>query len=191
MQKPLTATAVLAICLLSIPSAGYGQSTSPAKPNADSALSPDAPTRDQVMTLLDLLQTRKTMSAMMDNMKQIMRQGAEESFRKKVPNPTPKQIAALQGMFDDIIDMPLDEMVNALIPIYQRHLTRTDLEELIRFYSSPVGQKLLREQPQIIHESMQAGAEIERKRMDEINAKLQERMQKLIEAGNDPGPSQR
>ena len=190
MRKPLAAIAFLAICLVSLPSAGHAQSAPAAKSTPDSTLPADAPTRDQIMTLLDLLQVRKTMSAMLQNMKQIMRQGAEESFRKKVPNPTPKQLAALQGMFDDVIDMPLDEMVDALIPIYQRHLTRTDLEEIIRFYSSPAGQKLLREQPQMLHEGMQAGADIERKRMDEINAKLQDRMQKLSDAAKDPGPSQ-
>jgi uncharacterized protein len=79
--------------------------------------------------------------------------------------------------------MPLDEMLDTIIPIYQRHLTRTDIEELIRFYSSPVGQKLLREQPQILQESMQAGAAIQRKRMDEYLAKVKKRMQAMIEEG--------
>jgi uncharacterized protein len=75
-------------------------------------------------------------------------------------------------------------LINAIIPIYQRHLTKTDIEEMIRFYSSPVGQKLLREQPQIIQESMQAGAAVQQKRMDEMNAKIQERLQEM-EAGQE------
>src|ERR1041384_4908854 len=92
------------------------------------ALSPDAPSHEQVITLLNLLQIRKNMAVMME-------------------------------------DLPLDEMVEAMVPIYQRHLTRSDIEEVIRFYSSPVGQKLLREQPQMIQEGMQAGAQIEQQRM--------------------------
>jgi len=185
MHKPL---AVVAIFLTSfaVPSLGHSQSNTATLGVADSRVqSADAPTRDQVMTLFDLLQVRRNMSAMLQNMKQIASQAAEEDFRKRVPNPTPKQLALLHGMFDDVIDMPLDEMVNAMIPIYQRHLTRNDIEEIIRFYSSPAGQKFLSEQPKMLQEAMQAGGDIQRKRMDEINAKLHERMQKLIEATDD------
>lgn len=69
----------------------------------------DAPTHDQVMTLLDLLQVRRNMSVMMDNMKLAMKQGAEQAFRESVPDPTPKQLEALHGMIDGAMgDMPLD-----------------------------------------------------------------------------------
>src|SRR5262249_42889308 len=102
----------------------------------------------------------------------------------KVPNATPKQLAALDGMVDDIVGAQLDDLINAIIPIYQRHLTKTDIEEMIRFYSSPVGQKLLREQPQIIQESMQAGAAAQQRRIEEMNAKIQERLQEM-EAGQE------
>jgi uncharacterized protein len=114
-----------------------------------------------------------------------MKQAAEQAFRERVPNPTPKQLEALHGIYDDITDVPVDELINAVIPIYQRHLSKTDLEELIRFYGSPVGQKLLREQPQILQESMLAGAAVQQKRMDEIKIKVTERVQALIEAGQD------
>jgi uncharacterized protein len=189
MRKIPIAVAVLMMLILSVPRTN-AQSSGAASVADSSTLPTDAPSRDQVMTLFDLLQVRRNMASMLQNMKQLMSQSAEENFRKKVPNPTPKQLAALHGMFDDVIDMPMDEMINALIPIYQRHLTRADVVEIIRFYSSPAGQKLLAEQPKMLQEGMLAGAEIERKRMDEINAKMQERMQKLIEAADDPGPSQ-
>ena len=145
-------------------------------------LAADAPTRDQVMKLLDLLQIRKSMSLMMDGMKQAMKQGAQETFRERVPNPTPKQLEALNGMVDDMMaDMPLDEMIEAIVPIYRRHLSKSDVDEVIRFYSSTVGQKLLREQPQMIQEGMQAGVEIQQKRMDQMMTKIRERTQKMAE----------
>src|SRR5882757_8409298 len=43
----------------------------------EETFAPDAATHNQVMTLLDLLQIRKTMATMMDGMKQAMKQGAE------------------------------------------------------------------------------------------------------------------
>jgi hypothetical protein len=122
------------------------------------------------------------MAVMMEGMKKAMKQGAEQAFRDRVPNPTPKQLEALDGMVEDMMaDLPMDEMVEALVPIYRRHLSKTDVDEVIRFYSSDVGQKLLREQPQMIQEGMQAGAEIQQKRMDQMMAKIRERTQKMAE----------
>jgi uncharacterized protein len=147
---------------------------------------PDAPTHDQVMTLFDLLQIRKTMATMMDGMKQVIKQSAEQSFRERVPNPTPKQLEALQGMTDDALgDMPIDEMVEAVVPIYRRHLSKSDVEEMIRFFGGPVGQRLLREQPQMMMEGMQAGVAVQQKRMEQIKIKIRERAQQLIEAGEE------
>ena len=170
-SEPLFAQQVIAGKLSSAPKA------------AEETFAPDAPTHDQVMTLLDLLQVRKMMSTMMDGMKQAMKQGAEQSFRERVPNPTPKQLEALHGMIDDAIgDLPLDEMVEAMVPIYRRHLSKSDVEEMIRFFGGPVGQKLLREQPQMMQEGMQAGVAVQEKRMELIKIKIRERAQQMIEA---------
>jgi hypothetical protein len=145
-------------------------------------LAADAPTHDQIIKLMDLLQIRRNMAVMMDGMKQAMKQGAEQTFRERVPNPTPKQLEALNGMVDDMMaDMPLDEMVEAMVPIYRRHLNKSDVDEVIRFYSSAVGQKLLREQPQMIQEGMRAGVEIQQKRMDQMMARIRERTEKMAE----------
>jgi uncharacterized protein len=150
------------------------------------ALPADAPTHDQVMTLLDLLQVRRNMSLMMDSMKQAMKQTAEQAFRENVPDPTPKQLEALRGMIDGALaDMPLDEMLEASVTVYRRHLSKSDVEEMIRFYAGPVGQKLLHEQPQMMQESMQAGMAIQQKRMDQIIAKIREGARKMAEADED------
>ncbi|HEV2960485.1 MAG TPA: DUF2059 domain-containing protein [Candidatus Angelobacter sp.] len=168
--------------LLSLPL--YGQQSvaeASARAKGSPALPQDAATQAEINTLIELTQTRKTMAVALESTKQIMKQAAEENFRKRVPNPTAKQLEALNGIYDDIADMPLDEMVNAVISIYQHHFSKTDVEEMIRFYSSPLGQKLLREMPQILQESMQAGAEIQRKRMDELNTKIEARIQQMLD----------
>jgi uncharacterized protein len=48
-------------------------------------------------------------------------------------------------------------LMDILVPIYASHLSQTDLEELIRFYSSPSGQRFIAAQPSIVQESTQAG----------------------------------
>ena len=184
MRKAL----LLFVIAISVP--GFAQVIAgkiPSQPKtSEEVFAADAPTYDQVMTLLDLLQVRKSMTTLMDGMKQAMKEGAEKSFRERVPDPTPKQLEALHGMIDDAMgDMPVDELLKAMVPIYRRHLTQSDVEEMIRFFAGPVGQKLLREQPQMMQEGMQAGMDIQKKRMDQIMIKVRERAQKLAEANEE------
>ena len=40
-----------------------------------------------------------------------------------------------------------------MVPVYQHHFTRTDVDQMITFYSSPVGQKFVNEQPLITQET--------------------------------------
>jgi hypothetical protein len=60
-------------------------------------------------------------------------------------------------MMDDMFkDMPFDEMMQAMVPAYQKHFTKGDIDSLVTFYSSPTGQKVLRELPAIMGEAMQS-----------------------------------
>jgi hypothetical protein len=43
-----------------------------------------------------------------------------------------------------------------LIPIYEKHFTPAEIEELLRFYESPVGKKMIALRPQITQEAIEA-----------------------------------
>jgi hypothetical protein len=49
------------------------------------------------------------------------------------------------------------QLVELLVPIYAAHLTRSELEDLVRFYQTPLGQRLAQALPLISQESIQAG----------------------------------
>ncbi|MGH7521847.1 MAG: DUF2059 domain-containing protein [Gemmatimonadales bacterium] len=49
------------------------------------------------------------------------------------------------------------QLLDLLVPIYATHLTRDEIEQLIRFYESPIGKRLTAVQPKITQESMAAG----------------------------------
>ena len=66
-----------------------------------------------------------------------------------------------------------------MIPIYQRHLTKTDLDAVIAFYSSPVGQRLLKETPVITSEAMKAGQDIMLKKVPDLTQRLNQEVAKL------------
>jgi len=67
-------------------------------------------------------------------------------------------------------------MINAMVPAYQKHFTKGDIDALITFYSSPTGQKILRELPAVTAEAMDTMMPIMQKYM----AKTTQRMQAQV-----------
>ena len=49
------------------------------------------------------------------------------------------------------------DLVNQLVPIYDKHLSMADVLGLVKFYKSPVGRKYVRVQPFIVQDSMKVG----------------------------------
>lgn len=58
------------------------------------------------------------------------------------------------------------KILEPLIPIYDKYYDEKELEELIRFYQSPIGQKFLEVTPKIVDESMQASLQYFKQRVN-------------------------
>jgi len=141
----------------------------------------DVPDKAAVMQFLELMHARAQMVQVMEGMAKQMREGAERGFKEKVPNATPAQLAKLDAIFDDILKaLPVDEMVDAIVPIYQKHLTKSDLAAIVGFYSSPAGQKILKEMPAIMAEALQAGGEIGRRTFAAKSQQLDQQVAELV-----------
>jgi len=163
------------------------QPAAPASKSAKAAATPAAtadgpPSAAQVMKLLELLQVRDSLEVTLEAVKKQMRNSAEDQFRDKIMNPSPEQLKSIQAIVDDVFrDISADDMIKDVVPVYQKHLTRSDVRALVAFYSSPPGQKILREQPAMVRESMQAAGASQQKKMETVLAKLDLRVQQLIE----------
>jgi hypothetical protein len=51
----------------------------------------------------------------------------------------------------------MNDLVDMLSPVYQKHMTETDLMKIIEFYQTPFGRKYAEKTPFIMQESMQVG----------------------------------
>jgi hypothetical protein len=61
-----------------------------------------------------------------------------------------------------------------MIPIYQRHFSKTDIDAMSTFYASSTGQKMMREMPALTSESMQASYARMQKQMDTIQQRAEQ-----------------
>jgi hypothetical protein len=147
-----------------------------------------APSEQEVLKLLDLLQVEEGVKATINAMKEQLKAGAEQNFRERVPDATPEQLKQVSTIVDESFsELKPDDMLKNLVPIYQKHLTRSDVEALIAFYTSPVGQKLRREQPALMRETMQTNAATQRVRLETVLAKMDMRIEQYA---NEQGKSQ-
>lgn len=139
-----------------------------------------APSKEDVLKFMEVLHIKSQLTQYFQGVAKEAKLGAEDGFKEKIPNATPEQLAQVDNFADGLFkNMPVDEMMDAMIPIYQKHLSKEDLEGILAFYASPIGQKLQREQPAMTQESMKVGGEIGRRRigammqqMDEFIAKM-------------------
>ncbi|SHH85889.1 hypothetical protein SAMN05421866_3970 [Chryseobacterium oranimense] len=77
-----------------------------------------------------------------------------------------------------------DKMTDLYIPIYAKYYTESDLDELIKFYKSPIGQKTLKVMPSLMKDSMEAGG----KMGSEIALQVMERLNKKAGYQDPPPP---
>ncbi|HEX8605922.1 MAG TPA: DUF2059 domain-containing protein, partial [Pseudoduganella sp.] len=81
-----------------------------------------------------------------------------------------KVIDAINRMYAD--PALVDEMLEAMVPIYARHYTVDEMRQMAAFYKTPVGQKSLRLMPQLMSEGMQVGQRIMMPRMNKLMQEL-------------------
>ncbi|MGA6961179.1 MAG: DUF2059 domain-containing protein, partial [Candidatus Acidiferrales bacterium] len=58
---------------------------------------------------------------------------------------------------------PSSAVTDAVVTVYAKHLSLEDVQELIKFYESPLGQRMVKTLPEVSQESEQAGAKIDQK----------------------------
>jgi uncharacterized protein len=159
------------------------------------AVANTVPSKDDVLRFMDLMQVRARMEQLVEGMKKGMKTGAEAGFKLKLPAATPEQLAKFDSVTETVFkDFPIDEIIDAMVPIYQKHLTKADLEAVIAFYSSPVGQKLLKEQPAMMAEGMQVGQDIMLHKLPDIEERLKTKVAQLADEelrGASPDKKQR
>jgi len=141
-------------------------------------------TRADIEKLFATMHIREQMRNLMAVMAKQSKQTAHESLRKKVPGISQKDLDRMDAMSDQVLkDFDVDAMIDDMIPIYQKHLNKSDVAVMSSYYETPTGQKLLREQPQMTAEAMQAV----QPRMEKMMSKIMDEAEKV--AGESAGES--
>jgi uncharacterized protein len=144
--------------------------------------SADAPaTKEDIQKYLGVTHSRKMMAQMLDAMTKPMHQMIHEQYLKDQDKLPADLEARMTKMLDDSMkSFPRNEILDSMVPVYQKHLTKGDLDALVVFYGSPTGQKMLREMPAMIGEAMQAMMPILRKQMEAMPQQIQQELAEMV-----------
>lgn len=156
----------------------------------------DQPTKDQLMKLFDAMRIRQQM-ATMHGMVRSMVEGQLREQMNAITSETsgsrlsPEQRARAQRVTAKYVEKsiglyPDDEMLGDMATIYQRYLTREDVDAMIAFYSSSSGQHLLDAQPRIAQDFMPLVMQRVQERSKVLTAEM---MKELNEVMQSPKPA--
>jgi uncharacterized protein len=143
--------------------------------------------REDILKLFDVMHLRGQMKLVMDRVSAQMKSMTHDQLRKSNPQITDEEIAKLDAQSDDLLQgMPIDGMLDDMIPVYQKHLSKSDVDAMVGFYSSPTGQRILKEMPAMTAEGMQAVQPRLRKVMDEAMEKMKQMAKEQQENKSEP-----
>lgn len=143
-------------------------------------------TRDDVLQLFSVMNIKQQMRAIMDSMMQQQKSLVHDMARRKNPNVTTEELGRVDRIMDESVkDFPIAGILDDMVPVYQKHLTSADVSAMSAFYSSPTGQKLLREMPAMTSEAMQASYGRLQKQMEAVA----ERAEKAIKDNEQRKPT--
>ncbi len=134
-----------------------------------------AASKEDIQKLFEIMQIHQQMRQVMDSMMKQQTAMIDQTLKKRYPQTSAEKIARANRMIAETMkDMPMDAMLDDMVPIYQRHFSKTDIDAMSTFYASPTGQKMMREMPALTSESMQASYVRMQKQIDTIQQKAEQ-----------------
>jgi uncharacterized protein len=151
---------VLLVAFLSFPILAQENPSNPA----------DSPaTKEQIQKLFDVMQIRQQSHLMMDSIGKQMQAMTTQTIKARYPQITGAELARATRISEQSLKaVPVDELLDDMVPIYQKHLTQADVDAMIVFYSSPTGKKLMQEMPEITQEAMAVSYKRMQKQIDAV-----------------------
>ncbi len=154
-------------------------------------------TKEQLANLFELMRVRELVASLSKTLPALMQQQITARMKQMqqdnpaLASPTEEQQQAISKIRNRFMERVLDlyksdEMIADMTELYQKYLTRSDVDGIIAFYSSPAGQRLLEIQPVIMQEYLPL---VMQRMQDRIKTLTDEMQKELMEAIKPNAPS--
>lgn len=159
MPARLTATLALCLCLaLAAAGAAHAEELSPAK-------------RADILLLLKASGS----GAISKKLSEVITQGLTNSLRRSQPNAPAKALEIIKrettGLVTEKIEAP-GGILDRMVPLYAKTFSHQEIRELLAFYQSATGKKVMAVSPELARERERLGQEL----LQGIGPELQRRI---------------
>lgn len=122
----------------------------------------------KVMELLEVMGTKKTMEGSLSTY--------IDFYKKSYPNIPSEFWNAIMNKKN------VDDLLSRLIPIYSKNFEENEIDDLLKFYRTETGKKIIQKLPSIMKESMEAGQIWGRNLGEQIQKELGEKYEESLPA---------
>ena len=98
-----------------------------------------------------------------------------QALKASRPDLDPKLFDVLRDAVGSVINENLPAFSEMIVVVYDKHFTHADIKEMLRFYSTDIGQKTIRVMPALMRESMLLGQQWGQSLEHEIRPRVIER----------------
>jgi len=155
------------------------------------------PTKEQLAKLFEVMRIREQTASVMQVIPTMIEQQIRQQEKEATANLpesrkiTPEQQAALDRVINRYLEKAMtvysvDEMLDDMAAIYQRHFTREDVDVYIAFYSTPAGKHLLQMTPVIMQEYMPVVMQRVQERSKDLTAEMSKEIRDVLQSGASP-----
>ncbi len=127
-----------------------------AEPPATATVKSDPAKEAAIRHLMDLTQTSKLGDNIQSYITDQVRTGLARALK---PDTLPKFMDEFNQKF--VSAAPASKVTDAIVPIYATAFSTEDIQGLIQFYESPLGQRVVKNLPTVDQQSQAAGVRIE------------------------------
>lgn len=174
----------------------------PAQPAKAAPASPKAPSVSKAATatkvdpakeaairhLMDITQT----SQLGDNMAAYISNQVRQFLGRSMDSATlPKFMDAFNQKF--AASAPPKRVTDAMVPIYDRAFSMDEIQALVKFYESPLGQHVVKVLPQVLEDSQNAAAKIDQEAALNVLRGMESdypELKKVLPNGNEDAPEE-
>jgi uncharacterized protein len=144
--------------------------------------------KEDIERYLAAVDSKGMMAKMADAMTKPMHQMVHEQYEKNKEKLPPDFEARMNKIMDEYMtSFPWNEILDSMVPVYQKHFTKGDVDSMVAFYQTPTGQKMLREMPEIMSEALQNMMPLIQKNVDKMNRKVQDEVAAMLNESEDKG----
>jgi hypothetical protein len=157
--------------------------------NAQQRASEEKASREQILKLFEVMHIRQQMRSVMEGVVKQQSSLVRDTLKKRYPLMSNEEMAQVdEFVVESMKELPVDGMLDDMIPVYQKHLSPPDVDAMIVFYASPTGQKLMQEMPAMTSEGIQAAYPRIQQQMEKVMHRAEQKIEQKGRPKNDSTP---